>query len=104
LSLRFEMAIVDLPLLRPSQDLIGSENLPESSLRGSIAGMQIGMTSFDSSAKRRPDLVVIGFPRHAKNVVMSLHLYPPNRWPAQQNRPCPNTPRRRIDSSNQESW
>jgi hypothetical protein len=46
--------------------------------------MQIGMTSFDSSAKRRPDLVVIGFPRHAKNVVMSLHLYPPNRWPVQQ--------------------
>src|SRR5262249_55279899 len=103
-ALRSEMAVVDLTLLRPSQNVIGSENLPELALRGSIACMQIGMACFDGSTEGRSDLVVVGFPRHAENVVKSLHLHPPNRWPAQQNRPRPNAPRKRIDSSNRESW
>jgi hypothetical protein len=92
-----ETAVVGSLLLRPSENVIRRKNLPELPLGILIARMQIGMTGFDGSAKRRSDLVVVGSPGHAKNVVVSLHLYPPTDDRCNRTGRCrPNAFRTRI--------
>ena len=78
-ALRPEQAVIDQPPLRPSENLICGENLTELALRVSIAGMQIRMTRLDRPAEGGPDLIVVGFPRHPKNIVMCLHRHPPTQ-------------------------
>ena len=47
-----QQVIVGRPLVRIVQDLVGAHDLPEPQRRLRIAGIDIGMGTFDGSAKR----------------------------------------------------
>jgi hypothetical protein len=68
-----ERLVIGRPLLGVLKELVRSDDLLELPLLGLVARIEVGVTGFGDFAKRRPDCVVTGLPRYAKNIVGRLY-------------------------------